>query len=41
VDRSVNSDFRGQWINVANIDKSEAEMILIWNELHPDDLIEE
>ena len=41
IPRNVNSDFRGQWINAANIGKSEDEMIAQWNELHPDDPIED
>lgn len=30
-----------RWINAENIGKTEAELIVIWNELHPDDLVEE
>jgi len=41
ITKGVNSDFRGKWLNAANIDKSEDEMVVLWNELHPDDLIEE
>ncbi|MBU0510074.1 MAG: hypothetical protein KKD28_12410 [Chloroflexi bacterium] len=41
VTNGVNSEFRGQWINAENIGKTEAEMIPIWNVLHPDDPIEE
>ena len=40
LDKNVNAGFRGKWINSANIGKSEEEMIAIWNEAHPDDLIE-
>ena len=29
-----------RWINADNIGKTEDEMIVIWNELHPDDPIE-
>lgn len=36
----VNTNFRGKWINAANIDKSEADIIALWNKAHPDDLIE-
>jgi nucleoid DNA-binding protein len=36
----VNAGFRGKWRNAANIGKSEAEMIALWNEKHPDDPIE-
>ena len=32
---------RARWQNVENIGKSEAEMIALWNEAHPDDPIEE
>jgi len=40
VTQGVNTDFRGKWVNAANIDKSEEEMVLMWNELHPEDPIE-
>ncbi len=40
LDNHVNSDFRGKWINSANIGKSEAEIIALWNEKHPDDPVE-
>jgi hypothetical protein len=36
---TVNSRFRGKWVNAENIGKSEEEMIEYWNELHPDDPI--
>ena len=36
----VNAGFRGKWINGANIDKSEAEIMELWNKAHPSDLIE-
>jgi len=39
LDKKVNSGFRGKWVNSENIDKSEAQMIAIWNTEHPDDLI--
>ena len=32
---------RARWQNAANINKSEEEMIALWNEAHPDDPIEE
>ncbi len=32
---------RAKWQNAANINKSEEEMIALWNEAHPDDPIEE
>jgi hypothetical protein len=38
--RNVNTGFRGKWRNAANIGKSEAEMMALWNEAHPDDPIE-
>jgi hypothetical protein len=40
LDKRVNSDFRGKWLNSANIGKSEAEIIALWNEAHPDDPVE-
>ncbi len=36
----VNHAFRGKWRNAENIDKEEAEIIALWNEAYPDDLIE-
>jgi len=36
---NVNNDFRGKWHNAENIGKSEDEIIALWNEAHPDDLI--
>jgi hypothetical protein len=39
LDKKVNAGFRGKWINAANIGKSEAEIIALWNADHPDDLI--
>lgn len=39
LDRQVNAGFRGTWVNSVNIGKTEAEMIAIWNEEHPDDQI--
>jgi hypothetical protein len=36
----VNAGFRGKWINAANIGKSEAELIALWNKAHPGDPIE-
>ena len=41
VTQRVNAEQRAQWINADNIGKSEAEMIALWNEQHPDDPIEE
>jgi hypothetical protein len=40
MEKSVNAEKRARWINAENVGKSEAEMIAIWNELHPDDPIE-
>lgn len=40
LDKRVNSGFHGKWVNSANIGKSEAEIIALWNEKHPDDLVE-
>lgn len=28
------------WVNSANIGKSEEEIMMLWNDDHPDDLIE-
>jgi hypothetical protein len=39
LDRQVNAGFRGTWVNSANVGKTEAETIAIWNENHPDDQI--
>jgi hypothetical protein len=39
--KAINSEQRADWVNAANVNKTEAEMIALWNELHPDDLIEE
>lgn len=39
--KQIAADRRAKWVNAQNINKSEAEMILLWNEAHPDDLIEE
>ncbi len=40
VDKRVNSEFRGKWLNSANIGKSQDEIIALWNEKHPDDPVE-
>lgn len=40
LEKRVNSGFRGKWINSANINKSEAEIIALWNEAYPDDPVE-
>ena len=39
LDKQVNSGFRGQWRNAENIGKTEAEIVALWNQKHPDDLI--
>lgn len=39
VDKRVNANFRGKWINAENIGKTEAEIIALWNTAHPDDRI--
>jgi len=41
LDKRVNTGFRGNWVNPANIGKTEEDIIILWNEEHPDDLIEE
>ena len=40
VNKNVNMKFRGAWRNATNIGKSEAEIIAMWNEVHPEDPIE-
>jgi hypothetical protein len=40
INKNVNVNFRGQWRNAANIGKSEAEIVSMWNETHPDDPIQ-
>jgi hypothetical protein len=37
----INVEQRARWINAEHIGKTEAEMIVLWNELHPDDPIED
>ena len=39
LDKKVNALFRGKWLNPGNINKTEAEIIALWNEEHPDDPI--
>lgn len=39
LDKQVNAGFRGKWLNSENVNKTEAEMVALWNENHPDDLI--
>jgi hypothetical protein len=39
LDKKVNSGFRGKWVNSQNIGKTEAELIAIWNNEHPEDQI--
>lgn len=39
LDKKVNAGFRGTWVNSANIGKTEAEIIALWNEEHPDDML--
>ena len=38
---SINTEFRGEFINAMNIGMDEAEMIALWNQTYPEDLIEE
>ena len=40
VRKDVNTHFRGSWKNPENIGKSADEFYALWNEAHPDDLIE-
>ena len=39
--RSLNTEgaFRGQVINAENVGKSSDDLVTLWNEEHPDDLI--
>ncbi|NOH01162.1 MAG: hypothetical protein HND47_03895 [Chloroflexi bacterium] len=39
LDKNVNAGFRGTWVNGDNIGKTEAEIVALWNEAHPDDPI--
>lgn len=39
LDKQVNAGFRGTWVNSGNVGKTEAEIIALWNEEHPDDQI--
>lgn len=39
LDKKVNAGFRGTWVNSGNIGKTEAEIVALWNEEHPDDQI--
>jgi hypothetical protein len=34
-----NAGFRGKWVNAEDIGKTEAEIIALWNQNHPTDLI--
>jgi hypothetical protein len=40
LDKKVNSEFRGKWMNSDNINKAVDDIIAQWNAAHPDDLIE-
>ena len=37
--KNLNTGFRGQWRNAENIGKTEAQIIGLWNDAHPDDPI--
>ncbi len=37
----INVEKRAKWINADNIGKTEDEMVILWNELYPDDPIED
>ena len=39
--KRVNDNFRGTWRNAQNIDKTEAEIIALWDADNPTDLIEQ
>ena len=40
VKRRINAEFRGEWRNAENIGISQDEVIVLWNEAHPDDPVE-
>jgi hypothetical protein len=40
LDKKVNAEFRGKWLNRDNIGKDETAIMSQWNTDHPDDLIE-
>lgn len=40
IDKKVNAGFRGTWINAGNKGKTQEEIFALWNEAHPDDLVE-
>ena len=39
--KSIAAEQHAQWINAKNIGKSQDEMIQLWNEAHPDNLIDD
>ena len=39
--KAIDIGQHAKWINAENIGKTEEEMVAIWNELHPDDLIDD
>lgn len=39
--KAIDIGKHAKWVNAENINKTEEEMIAIWNELHPDDLIDD
>lgn len=40
-DKVTRDEQHAQWINAKNIGKSQDEMIQVWNEAHPDNLIDD
>ncbi|MGB8983839.1 MAG: hypothetical protein WCC12_18355 [Anaerolineales bacterium] len=38
--KNLNVNFRGRWKNAQNIGKTEAEIIALWNDAHPDNPVE-
>ncbi len=40
-DKRVNDNFRGTWLNAQNINKTEAEIIALWDADNPTNLIEQ
>jgi hypothetical protein len=39
LDKKVNAEFRGKWVNSQNIGKTEEDIVAQWNEAHPSDPI--
>ncbi len=39
--KAIDVGQNAKWVNAEHIGKTEDEMIVVWNELHPDDLIDD